>query len=104
MYLGDDGTIYDDRGGIYRWPTPTTRIEGDNLILEYAFPGHEKKDMTIYLEDNNLSVAGKTGRVRSLSINKKYDTDSTRAVMSNGLLTVTITVRELSKKRDIPIE
>lgn len=75
--------------------------------IKYEFPGLDKKDITVTLEDKNV-LAVKDGEEEQkyckIRLNKDYDMGKAKVVMKHGLLQIDVPLGEEAKPKDIPIE
>jgi len=102
---------------------PSCAILEDNgkIILTLEMPGIAKEDLEIHVERNELSVSGKrpnpatTGDYlirerrwgdyqKVFSIDPSIDTEKIDASMANGIVTLTLPIREAAKPRKIAIK
>lgn len=113
------------------WTTPlkslqlaTTDVYTKNdkeLVVESHLPNFEKKDIDIHIESNALVISGEKHE-KDEDKNKKYvmressssfyrrirlperaDTDNIKATMKNGILKVTVSLKELPQPKRIQI-
>ena len=111
------------------WPAGETvlpvdiRQEADKLVIEAELPGMKKEDLSITVENDVLSIAGKyatetknenasyhvrerrTGEFsRSFRLPDTADSEKISAEMANGVLTLTVPTREEAKPRRIELK
>lgn len=81
--------------------------EGDTLSLMVLAPQASKDDISLEVENNILKVKITTKdwgeKDTSFVIDDRYDLSNIEANLSNGVLTITIKVKEESKPRKIQI-
>ncbi len=92
----------------------------DKITLQLEMPGVEKNDLDITLENKLLKIAGKKNipdhkngwlhrERREGSYRKEYyleeevDDNSIKASMENGILTLTVDIKEKAKPRKVMI-
>lgn len=96
--------------------------EGDNYVVECSVPGVRKEDVDITLDDNILNIRGhmrKSEEVkeenyhmremrrgmfqRSVQLPDEIDPNKVSARIDNGLLRVTLTPTEQTKRRQLKV-
>ena len=103
-----------------RKPASTMWEEGDNIELRIDMPGVAKDDVDIHIDNDQLEIVGKTSaasidgsfviRERPstdyravFTLTDKIDRDNIRAEMEDGVLRVTLALREEMKARRITV-
>ncbi len=65
-----------------------------DIVFELELPGLNKKDITINVEPNSITVKGENGDKRKYNYSRKFkptvDVDSAKATFKNGVLDITI--------------
>ncbi len=92
----------------------------DQITLQLEMPGVGKDDLEIILENKLLRIEGnkkvpdhkngwlhrerRTGKyVKEYTLEEEVDQDSIKASMDNGVLTLTVNIKEKAKPRKIEI-
>ena len=106
------------------WAPSVDIFETDNeLVVKADLPDVEAKDIDVRVENQTLTIAGERkfeassndkgyhriersygNFVRSFAVPNAFDTDKINAAYKNGVLTVTLTKKEIVKPRQIKIE
>lgn len=76
-------------------------VKDKTLTIEIELAGVKKEDITIKFEKNNLIVNSKKKEIaytKTVTIDEKYNLDSTSAKYENGLLTITINEKDIYSK------
>jgi HSP20 family molecular chaperone IbpA len=76
-------------------------VKDKTLTIEIELAGVKKEDITIKFEKNDLKVTSiKKGitYAKAVTIDEKYNLDSTSAKYENGLLTITINEKDIYSK------
>ena len=125
--LFDDFGRRSDDEGIERgdWMPPVDIYQTDQheVVLKAEIPGLKKEDIDLRVEQNTLAIAGQRReeksvqkehyhRVertygsfhRSFSLPSTIDTEKVRAEYKDGVLTVTLPLREDSKPKQITVD
>jgi HSP20 family protein len=112
------------QGATQRWVPAMDLVEADDhFVLKADLPGLREDDVTIEVQDNNLTIAGErkaeqerkergwyrierqVGRFsRTLSLPEGIDADGIKAAFDNGVLEVRIPKPEQRRPRRIAIE
>jgi HSP20 family protein len=123
------GTVYDrgheevtSRGA---WQPPVDIYETDNreIVLKVEIPGLKREDIDLTVENNTLTVRGERQREqsvkdeqyhrieraygsfsRSFTLPNTVDTQRVRADYRDGVLTVTLPLREEARPKQIQVE
>lgn len=127
QFFGDEParlSVFNGLGGARDgWvPAVDVRETDDSFVFTAELPGLTKKDVSITLEDNVLTLTGERqfekeegknefrriersyGRfTRSFTLPNDVDNDNVQANYADGLLTVTVPKTEKSKPRQIEI-
>lgn len=120
------GDIVHETGGITSrslgYPALNIREEGDALIVEAEVPGASMADIDVEVLGNELTIAGRRESVddenaaylrrerrvgefrRVVTLPEEIDGDKVKAVLQNGVLTVTLPKAEAAKARRIEIK
>jgi HSP20 family protein len=117
-----DDFLGSNRGRSIGW-VPAVEIYETNqkLVLIAEVPGFEKNDITISLENNQLTFAGERivteqdrqyhrnerrfGKFeRSFQLPGSFDGEKVQANLKNGLLTITVPKREEAKPKQIEVK
>ncbi len=65
-----------------------------DIVFELELPGLNKKDISINIEPNSITVKGENGDKRKYNYSRKFkptvDVDSAKATFKNGVLDITI--------------
>ena len=87
-----------------------TGILMNNNIIEVEVPGFTEQDISINVDNNFLTVKGERKRGESViklnktfNIDTRYRTDNIDAKLENGLLTLTLSKKEDSSVKEVPI-
>ena len=76
----------------------------DKSVVEFDVPGIPKENITISVENQVLTVEGKTetrSKKFKVALRSKYDLDSIKASLDNGVLYVTIPKSSVTRKIEI---
>jgi HSP20 family protein len=104
-------------------PVDIYQTEAHEVVLKAELPGLKKEDIDLRVEQNTLTITGER-RVetsvqkdhfhrmertygtfsRSFSLPSTIDTEKVRAEYQDGILTVTLPLREESKPKQIAVE
>jgi HSP20 family protein len=92
----------------------------DEVLLSLEMPGVEKQDLELHIENNELSIIGRRkqqeagrylirervqGDFRAVyTLDETIDQEKVDAVLENGVLTVTLHIKESVKPRKIQIK
>jgi len=106
------------------WVPPVDIFENDRqeIVLRAELPGVAKEDIDLRVENNTLTLKGERKRERevkeeqyhrversygsfsrSFSLPSRIDTDKVRADFKDGVLTITLPVKEEAKPRQISV-
>ena len=106
------------------WAPPVDIFENANqeIVLRAELPGVAKEDIDLRVENNTLTLKGERKREtevkqeqyhrversygtfsRSFSLPSRIDTEKVRADFKDGVLTITLPVREEAKPRQISV-
>jgi HSP20 family protein len=106
------------------WQPPVDIYENDQqeIVLRAELPGVAKGDIDIRVENNTLTLRGERKRAsdvkdeqyhrieraygtfsRSFSLPSRLDTEKVRADFKDGLLTITLPIREEAKPKQIEV-
>ncbi|MCB9555909.1 MAG: Hsp20/alpha crystallin family protein [Deltaproteobacteria bacterium] len=117
--LRDDDRWLSSRTG---WPAVAVRDEGNQLTVYAEVPGLSDKDINLNLNQNVLSIAGQRSAEvpegftahrqergsyefsRSLSLPCAVDPERAKAVVKDGILTVTLEKAQEAKPRQITVK
>lgn len=118
-----DDFLGSNRGRSIGWAPAVEIYETtQNLVLIAEVPGFEKNDITISLENNQLTFAGERivtekenrqyhrnerrfGKFeRSFQLPGSFDGEKVQANLKNGLLTITVPKREEAKPKQIEVK
>jgi len=122
----DFGRRTDDEGmerGDWMPPVDIYQTDQHEVVLKAEIPGLQKEDIDLRVEQNTLAIAGQRReeksvqkehyhRVertygsfhRSFSLPSTIDTEKVRAEYQDGILTVTLPLREESKPKQITVD
>jgi HSP20 family protein len=97
--------------------------EGDNVVVHASIPGVKAQDLSVAIEDNVLTIAGKaeaeeertegtylirerrTGSFhRSLRLSESIDSDKAETTYEAGVLTITLPKIEAKKAKQLTVE
>jgi HSP20 family protein len=106
------------------WAPPVDIFENDNqeIVLRAELPGVSKEDIDIRVENNTLTLRGERKRAseirneqyhrveraygafsRSFSLPSRIDTEKVKADFKDGLLTITLPIRDEAKPKQIEV-
>lgn len=102
-------------GNLHMWNRPhpsdyfnrNMKIEDDVLSMEFDVPGLSKKDISVKVEDNILSIAGENDSRtfnKSYKISEDWDVSKTSAETNDGVLTISIPKLEEKKAKVIEVK
>lgn len=77
--------------------SPDVKVEDNTVVLLYELPGYGQKDIKINVEDQTVigvETSDKKRKYSQVRLNSKYDPSKAHAVAKDGLLTVTVPLRE----------
>lgn len=83
-----------------------SKATNEGLSVEVDLPGVSPKDVTLWIDDNQLIVKGVKGDrkfTNRYTIAPEYNVASAKASMSNGQLNVSLSKAEASKPKRIDI-
>jgi len=89
--------VFNRSPAIYTYPDD----KGENLIIEVALPGVEKKDISFKIAEDVFYVDAKKEGIRywdSYMLCCPVDSEKAAAKYSNGLLNVTVPYKLMSEK------
>jgi len=97
--------------------------KGDNLIVEAAVPGMKKEDVTVHVTPNSITISGESkseeekeeGEVyrkeisfgsfsRTMSLPTEIKQDKIKANFKDGILKITLPMKEPSKTKKVKVE
>lgn len=108
-----------------RWLPPVDIFETDthDVVIRAELPGMQREDIDLRVENNTLTIKGERRQERtvnkeqyhraelaygtfsrSFSLPSTVDTEKVRAEYKDGILTVTLPLREESKPKQIKVE
>jgi HSP20 family protein len=120
-YLRNDDDVL-SRGD---WRPPVDIYENDKheIVLRAELPGLKREDLDIRVENNTLTLRGERKRdtevkqesyhrvervyggfARSFSLPTTVDTEKVQASFTDGVLTITLPMREEAKPRQIQVQ
>jgi HSP20 family protein len=106
------------------WAPPVDIFENDNqeIVLRAELPGVSKEDIDIRVENNTLTLRGERKRAseirneqyhrveraygafsRTFSLPSRIDTEKVKADFKDGLLTITLPIRDEAKPKQIEV-
>ena len=102
-------------GGLHMWNRPhpsdyfnrNMKIEDDVLSMEFDVPGLSKKDISVKVVGNILSIAGENDSRtfnKSYKISEDWDVDNASAETKDGVLTINIPKLEEKKAKVIEVK
>ena len=107
------------------WRPPVDIYENDNheIVLRAELPGLKREDLDIRVENNTLTLRGERKRdtevkqesyhrvertygafSRSFSLPTTVNTEQVKATFADGVLTITLPMREEAKPRQIQVQ
>jgi HSP20 family protein len=116
---------YDDASNMMsQWPLRVdVREEEERLVLQADLPGVEQKDITLHVENNQLTISGERkwddtqqrenyhriermyGRFsRTFQLGHNTNPEKIQAIYKNGVLEVVLPKREEAKPRTVQIQ
>lgn len=109
----------ESRGSRRSYPPLNISSDEDNIYVRCEIPGVEMGDIEITLAESSLSIKGERKPLegkyyrqerpmgafnRLVNVNSPVDRDAVKAVLKDGLLTVTLPKAAETKPRNITIE
>ena len=103
------------KGNLQQWNRPhpsdyfnrNMKIEDNVLSMEFDVPGLSKKDISVKVEDNILSIVGENDSRtfnKSYKISEDWDITKTSAETKDGVLTISIPKLEEKKSKVIEVK
>jgi HSP20 family protein len=109
--------------GVWQPPVDIYETEGKEIVLKAELPGLKREDIDLTVEQNTLTVKGQRRRdegirdeqyhrlerphgsfSRSFTLPNTIDASSVRAEYRDGVLTITLPVRQDARPRQIQVE
>ena len=102
-------------GNLHKWNRPhpneyfnrKMKVEDDVLSMKFDVPGLSKKDISVKVEDNILSITGENDSRtfnKSYKISDDWDVTKTSAETKDGVLTISIPKLEEKKAKVIEVK
>jgi HSP20 family protein len=120
-YLRNDDDVLNR--GDWRPPVDIYENEKHEIVLRAELPGLKKEDLDIRVENNTLTLRGERKRdtevkqesyhrvervyggfTRSFSLPNTVNTEKVEAAFADGVLTITLPMREEAKPRTIQVQ
>jgi len=102
-------------GNLHKWNRPhpneyfnrNMKLEDDVLSIEFDVPGLSKKDISVTIKENVLSIIGENDSRtfnKSYKISEDLDVSKTTAETKDGVLTISIPKLEEKKAKVIEVK
>jgi HSP20 family molecular chaperone IbpA len=92
------------------WEFPDVEKTDDGVLIKFKFPGYEREDLEISIQDRELTIKTKEGVDDSLDVFKRsfelfedIDIDTGNAEMKAGILKLTFQYKKEKKAKKITI-